>query len=123
MSSLRIAILRALFLGMLCSSAPLHAQEIKITLLGTGCPGPVMNRFGSSTLVQAGGQNLLFDAGRGALQRLSQVGVAWRDVAGVFFTHLHSDHVVGFPDLFLTGWLIPPGRTTPLPVWGQAEPG
>jgi ribonuclease Z len=33
-----------------------------------------MNRFGASTLVQ-GGQNLLFDAGRGALQRLTQVGV------------------------------------------------
>jgi ribonuclease Z len=120
MSSLRIAILRALVLGMLCSSAPLHAQDIKITLLGTGCPGPVMNRFGSSTLVQAGGQNLLFDAGRGALQRLTQVGVSWRDITGVLFTHLHSDHVVGFPDLFLTGWLIPPGRTTPLPVWGPS---
>ncbi len=36
---------------------------------------------------------------------------------GVFFTHLHSDHVVGFPDLWLTGWLTP-GRSVPLNVWG-----
>jgi ribonuclease Z len=77
-----------------------------------------MNRFGPSTLVEAGEQKFLFDAGRGALQRLTQLGVPWQAVQGVFLTHLHSDHVVGFPDLWLTGWLIVPGRTVPLQVWG-----
>src|SRR5438477_5506336 len=93
-----------------------QGQEIKVTLLGTGCPPPVMHRFGPSTLVEAGGQKLLFDAGRGALQRLTQLRVRWQDVRGVFLTHLHSDHVVGFPDLWLTGWLV--GRDHPLLVWG-----
>ncbi len=81
-----------------------------------------MNRFGPSTLVEAGGQKFVFDAGRGALQRLTQLGVRWQDVQGVFLTHLHSDHVVGFPDLWLTGWLLapPPGRKVPLSVWGPA---
>jgi ribonuclease Z len=97
--------------------AAAHAQDIKVTLLGTGCPPAVMNRFGPSILVEAGGHTLLFDAGRGALQRLNQQNVKWQDVRGVFFTHLHSDHVVGFPDLWLTGWLTP-GRTDPLNVWG-----
>jgi ribonuclease Z len=77
-----------------------------------------MNRFGPSTLVEAGDQKLLFDAGRGALQRLTQLKVRWQDVNGVFLTHLHSDHLVGFPDLWLTGWLIVPGRNVPLQVWG-----
>jgi len=77
-----------------------------------------MNRFGPSTLVEAGEQKFLFDAGRGALQRLTELAVRWQDVQGVFLTHLHSDHVVGFPDLWLTGWLIVPGRTVPLQVWG-----
>jgi ribonuclease Z len=77
-----------------------------------------MNRFGPSTLVEAGDQKLLFDVGRGSLQRLTQLKVRWQDVGGVFLTHLHSDHVVGFPDLWLTGWLIVPGRDVPLPVWG-----
>ena len=95
-----------------------HGQRLTVTLLGTGCPPPVMNRFGPSTLVEAGDQKFVFDAGRGALQRLTQVGVGWRDVQGVFLTHLHSDHVVGFPDLWLTGWLVAPGRSVPLPVWG-----
>jgi ribonuclease Z len=76
-----------------------------------------MQRFGASTLVQAGNQTLLIDAGRGALQRLTQARVPWRDVTGVLLTHLHSDHVVGFPDLFLTGWLMP-GRNAPVHVWG-----
>jgi ribonuclease Z len=79
-----------------------------------------MNRFGPSTLVEAGEQKLLFDAGRGALQRLTALAVRWQDVQGVFLTHLHSDHVVGFPDLWLTGWLIVPGRNVPLQVWGPA---
>ncbi|MEO8030945.1 MAG: MBL fold metallo-hydrolase [Gemmatimonadota bacterium] len=94
------------------------AQAIKVTLLGTGNPNPTMARFGPSTLVEAGGQTLLFDAGRGALQRLTQVHVPWQSVDGVFFTHLHSDHVVGFPDLWLTGWLVSGGRQRPVHVWG-----
>jgi ribonuclease Z len=77
-----------------------------------------MDRFGPSTLVEAGEQKFLFDAGRGALQRLKQLNVRWQDINGVFLTHLHSDHVVGFPDLWLTGWIVPPGRRTPLRVWG-----
>ena len=51
------------------------------------------------------------------MQRLTQLKVDWRDVQGVFLTHLHSDHVVGFPDLWLTGWLVAQ-RQTPLAVWG-----
>ena len=92
--------------------------QITVTLLGTGSPPPVMNRFGPSTLVEAGHQRFLFDAGRGALQRLHQAGIRWQDIDGVFLTHLHSDHLVGFPDLWLTGWFQGPQRDRPLQVWG-----
>ena len=34
----------------------------------------------------------------------------------VFVTHLHSDHVVGYPDLILTPWVL--GRRVPLEVYG-----
>ena len=107
----------ALFAVTYASTAA-HGQEIKVTLLGTGSPRPYINRFGPSTLVEAGGQKYVFDAGRGAMQRLNQIKVRWQDVQGVFLTHLHSDHVVGFPDLWLTGWLVGPGRNIPLPVRG-----
>jgi len=94
-----------------------QGQIIKVTLLGTGTPLPVMERFGPSILIEAGEQKFLFDAGRGSLQRLMQINVKYREIQGVFFTHLHSDHVVGFPDLWLTGWLTGQ-RETPLLVWG-----
>lgn len=96
-----------------------RAQTIKVTLLGTGAPAPVIDRFGPSILVEAGDQKLIFDVGRGALQRLTQARVKPKDITGVFFTHLHSDHTVGFPDLWLTGWLYG-RRDTPLNVWGPA---
>jgi ribonuclease Z len=94
-----------------------QGQVIKVTLLGTGTPMPVMERFGPSILVEAGEQKFIFDAGRGTLQRLRQINIQYREIQGVFFTHLHSDHVVGFPDLWLTGWLTGQ-RVTPLKVWG-----
>ncbi len=114
----RSIVLLATMIASLLSPVVVHAGEITVTLLGTGCPPPVMHRFGPSILVEAGGQRLLFDAGRGAMQRLHQIRVPWQDVKGVFLTHLHSDHVVGFPDLWLTGWLTGPGRSTPVTVWG-----
>ncbi|HEX6083872.1 MAG TPA: MBL fold metallo-hydrolase [Thermoanaerobaculia bacterium] len=95
------------------------ADRFRITLLGTGTPKPVMERFGPSILVEAGSEVLLFDAGRGSLQRLEQAGVPYARLTALFLTHLHSDHVVGLPDLWLSGWLVS-RRATPLEVWGPA---
>ena len=84
----------------------LHAQSnIKVTLLGTGAPVPSIERFGPSILVEAGGQKLLFDCGRGAGQRIWQLKIPLGQIDALFLTHLHSDHVVGIPDLWLTGWI------------------
>jgi len=73
------AIRKMIWIAMLVvagASGPALCQEIRVTLLGTGTPAPVMNRFGPSILVEAGGQKLLFDAGRGSLQRLVQSQVS-----------------------------------------------
>ena len=95
-------------------------NSFRITLLGTGAPPPRMDRFGPSTLVEAGGKKFIFDAGRGAMQRLHQLGIPFGDIDAMFLTHHHSDHVVGFPDLWLTGWIGRPWgrRSAPLEVWG-----
>jgi ribonuclease Z len=105
-------------LGMALMSLAIASpgQEFSVILLGTGAPEPVIERFGPSTLVNAGGHKLLFDSGRGATQRLWQLGVALPEVKAVFLTHLHSDHIVGIPDLWLTGWLR--GRRDAFRVWG-----
>ncbi|MCY4597213.1 MAG: MBL fold metallo-hydrolase, partial [Bryobacterales bacterium] len=95
-------------------------QSMRVTLLGTGTPNPHPERFGPATLVEAGSQRLLFDAGRGVTIRLNQLGIPMREVTAVFITHFHSDHLVGLADLWLIGWL-PPNygrRQTPLRIWG-----
>jgi ribonuclease Z len=103
-------------LSLALAAAP---PPLKVTLLGTGNPRPSLERFGPSTLVEtSAGTRLLVDAGRGAAMRLWQVGGArlLSSVDVVLLTHLHSDHVVGLPDVWLTGWLF--GRRTPLRVVG-----
>jgi ribonuclease Z len=101
-------------------SLPTAAQDFKVTLLGTGAPKPTFERFGPATLVEVGGQKLLFDAGRGVAMRLYQINVPLSALDAVFLTHFHHDHLVGLPDIWMTGWLPPPfgQRSTPFEVWG-----
>lgn len=98
--------------------APTSRDNLKIVLLGTGVGPPVnLEQFGASILIEAGGERLLFDCGRGATIRLAQVGVPIGSIRRLFLTHLHSDHVIQIPDLLLTGW-VGGGRKMPLEVWG-----
>jgi ribonuclease Z len=99
---------------------PPAPQTIRVTILGSG-GGPAVNlrRYGPSILIEAGGQKLLFDCGRGVSFRLTELGIPLREVDKIFLTHLHSDHILSIPDLLLTGWGVN-GRTTPLEVWGPA---
>jgi len=112
---------RARFLLLILSAALTvcaSGQNLKVTLLGTGSPQPRIDRFGPSILVEAGEKKLLFDCGRGAAQRIEQIRIPFTQIDALFLTHLHSDHVVGIPDLWLTGWAR--GRKVPLEVWGPA---
>ena len=43
-------------------SSPAKSQAFVVTLLGTGTPQPLMDRFGPGILVQAGTETLVFDA-------------------------------------------------------------
>lgn len=93
---------------------------LKVTLLGTGSPRPAPDRNGPSTLVEAGGLKLLFDMGRGNTVSLFRAGVPLGSIDAHFVTHMHSDHINGLPDLYLTGWLGVPyaNRTKPFLVYG-----
>src|ERR1700752_2498359 len=107
-------------MSVLTTAIGAHAQEMfRVTLLGTGSPVLLPDRFGPATLVEAGDQKLLFDAGRGVPIRLKQIGVPLARLDALFVTHYHSDHVNGIPDLWLTAWLPAGGaRTQPVRVVG-----
>ena len=116
------ALLSLLFLAasdLLAQATQPAPSEFKVTLLGTSTPNPLPDRFGPSTLVEAGSEKLLFDCGRGATIRLWQLKIPLGTVK-LFITHLHSDHTVGIPDLWLTGFLpLPYGRrSAPFAVYG-----
>ena len=96
--------------------------DFRVTLLGTGTPIPRPDRFGPSTLIEAGDQKLLIDAGRGAAIRLYQLNVPIGRIDALLLTHYHSDHTSGIADIWLTGWLQSHfgTRTTPFRIFGPA---
>lgn len=90
---------------------------MKVTLLGTGSPIPHPFRAGPATLVQAGTDSVLVDAGRGVIMRLAQAGLVPTMLSGVVLTHLHSDHVCDLNDIITTHWVMSPSPT-PLRIVG-----
>ena len=113
---------RALGLFVLLSVVPLsivQGQSFRVTLLGSGETFPQPDRLGPSVLVEAGEKVYIFDTGRGVLQRFGEIDGFGKDLDGVFFTHLHSDHVIGFPGLWLGTWMFS-RRDQPLRVFGPA---
>ncbi len=92
-------------------------------MLGTGTPIPDPSSSGPCVAVVVNGHSYLFDAGPGVVRRAQaaaeKFGIAALEATNlthVFFTHLHSDHTLGYPDLLLTPWVV--GRRRPLEVFG-----
>ena len=74
-----------------------------IHFLGTGAGTPSLQRGSSATALTLGGCTYLFDVGEGVQQRLMQnVRVRPGDIAKIFITHLHGDHIFGLPGLLLS---------------------
>ena len=106
----RFLILAALMMAVVYvpSANAKSDADFQVVLLGTGTPPPLASRFGPATLVIAGKKRILFDAGRGVTIRLWQDKIRLGSIDSLVLSHLHSDHVVGIPDLWLTGWLNSP---------------
>ena len=113
--------------ALLILGTPANAQSMeklfKVTLLGTGAPPPIQTRASYSLLIEAGGQQIIIDAGRRSFQRIADALGPGPKVRGkinfldkIFVTHLHSDHIQGIPDILTTGFQF--GRKGPLQVWG-----
>lgn len=95
-------------------------MTLQVTLLGTGSPLPDPNRAGPSTLISAGSEHYLVDAGRGVLLRLAAAAVPPLNLSAVLLTHLHSDHITDLNDVITTRWVMSPG---PAPLTVVGPPG
>ena len=107
-----------LFFIFLITPFTLSAEVLRVVILGSGTPRLDIDRFSQSILVEAGDERLLFDTGRGTAIRLSQMNVNLSSINNIFFTHLHSDHIVGFPDVLMTGWVYQREKT--LNIYGPS---
>ena len=86
-------------------------NKFHITLLGTGSPRPTLERQHPAALVQWGGVgHMLVDAGDGVVGQLLKAGVALETVHNVALTHMHWDHILGYPAFVWGSWNT--GRST-----------
>jgi ribonuclease Z len=93
---------------------------MKITLLGTGSPTPMLNRASSGYLVEIGDEMIVFDHGAGAHENLLRAGKRVVDLNTFFFSHLHTDHCLDYARLVHSRWDQGAGQIPELNVYGPA---
>ncbi len=78
---------------------------LKLTFLGTGAACPTLDRNVTSIALTREGETMLFDCGEGTQRQMMRYGVSFtfRDI---FFTHFHSDHLLGVTGLLRTLGLL-----------------
>lgn len=110
--------------------------ETRLILLGTA-GGPAWfagsSRHGIASALQVRDLTYMIDCGDGAARQLARALMRASPTAhpfqlleplrALFFTHLHSDHVVDYNNLLLQGWTAGIGRRQPLDVLGPGQRG
>lgn len=77
-------------------------MALKLVFLGVG--GWISDpRLGHTSILIAPSKSraLLLDAGEGVLRALYECGYRVRDLEAIVLTHMHGDHVLGFPTLVM----------------------
>jgi len=96
-------------------TASIFPRMLSVTFLGTGAACPTVDRNVTSLAVQREGEMFLFDCGEGTQRQMMRYGVgfSFRDI---FFSHYHSDHILGVTGLIRTMGLL--DRTAPVVLYG-----
>jgi ribonuclease Z len=90
-------------------------MSLTLRFLGTSASRPTVERNVAAVAVVREGETLLFDCGEGTQRQMMRYGVSFA-LGDIFFTHYHTDHVLGVIGLMRTMQLQ--GRDTPLRLWG-----
>lgn len=98
--------------------------SLKIIVLGSGSCVPSYKRYPSSYFFYPFdlNENWLVDIGEGALFRLAEAGVSYREIDRIFISHTHPDHIGGLVPLLLA-LKYTPGfkRQKPLYIYGPED--
>jgi ribonuclease Z len=98
------------------TSGLLAPDALRVLLCGTSSPIPSPARAEACTAVFAGGRLWIVDTGPGSWRTLALRRIRGEAVAGVFLTHLHSDHIGELGEFNLQTWVA--GRPDPMRVYG-----
>lgn len=73
----------------------------ELVILGSGTGVPSLRRGSPGVLLLSGNSKILIDSGSGVLRRLLKVGVTYREIDLLLYTHTHPDHTADLvPILF-----------------------
>ena len=98
----------------------LDADEMRITALGTGRPFLRRSQANASWLIELGnGDKFVFDFGFGSQLNFTALEIPYSDITAWFATHLHTDHVGDFAQVWVGSWTG--GRLAPLEVYGPSS--
>lgn len=92
---------------------------IRVFTLGTGASVSDAHRSTTMLAVDNGRDLIVVDCGADVHQRMLLVGLEARPIAGLLLTHVHADHLAGFPLLVQKLWLS--GVQDRLEVWGTSD--
>jgi ribonuclease Z len=92
-------------------------EGLHAAFCGTGSPLADRHRAGPCFAIVANGRLFVFDAGEGAQETLTTMGLSPARVEAVFLTHFHSDHIDGLGALALQHWAAGAAQA-PLPLHG-----
>ena len=90
----------------------------RLTILGAGTPTPTPARYGTSYVLEIGGEQIMVDCGPATTHKLVKAGLWPTNIDYLFFTHHHFDHDVDYPCFLLTRWDQSIGKENVLQVFG-----
>jgi ribonuclease BN (tRNA processing enzyme) len=95
-------------------------DKMKIKFLGTGSAFTLKN-YQSNFIIEQNGKRLLLDAGGDIRFSLRDAGLSYKDIDGVYISHLHQDHIGGTEAIAFCSYFDPSMKDKKIKLYGSGE--